>query len=622
MAVENKNLINKIEDESIYNRKAKVGRLLSYFVPHIPGLIAAVIMAFLINASIIMRPRVMQKVIDDYLVPGLYDQKAINALGLMFFGLILASAILNYLQSNLLSYIGQSIMHRLRTQLFNKIQKMSMSFFDHFSSGRLLTRVTNDVESLNELFSGVLINLFRDVVMIIGLVYVMFSMSTKLAIVGISTVPLIALIAVFYRKAARKNFIKMKKNIGRINGFLAENITGMKIVQIFHREKQKFDEYNEIEKEYFKSSFREIILNSLGRPIVEVINNLTISALVWVCAGDILSGAFEYGILYAFISYVREFFQPINEIADQYTGLQSATISSERIFEIMDIEEQQEDLEAGTPCDEIKGEIEFKNVWFAYEKENWVLQDVSFHICPGDFVAFVGATGSGKSTIISLMTRFYEIQKGEILIDGKNIKDYRLTDLRKKISVVLQDVFLFTGDIASNIRLNNKDITDNDIERAIDIACARNFVESQPDKRSQEVKERGCTFSSGERQLLSFARAVVSNPSVLILDEATASVDTETEEMIQESMKSVTVGRTSIIIAHRLSTIRRADCIYVLSHGRIIEQGNHEKLMEENGHYKHMIELSLKESSEVDLHSPEQAHVQYNNMVITQKVTK
>jgi ATP-binding cassette subfamily B multidrug efflux pump len=600
MAIKNSNS-NKSEEDSIYSRKANVGRLLAYFIPHIPGLLAAVIMTFLINASILIRPRVLQRIIDDYLVPGNYDRKAINLLGLLFFGLIVASAVINYLQTLLLNHIGQSIMHRLRTQLFNKIQRMSMSFFDRFSSGRLLTRVTNDVESLNELFSGVLINLFRDAVMIIGLIYMMFSMSPRLAVVGISTVPVIALIAFFYRKAARKNFIRMKRNIGRINGFLAENITGMKIVQIFHREKQKFDEYNEIEKEYFKSSFREIILNSLGRPIVEVVNNLAISALVWVCAGDILAGTFEYGILYAFISYVREFFQPINEIADKYTRLQSAAISSERIFEIMDIKDKEEDLLAGTPCDEIKGNIEFKNVWFAYEKENWVLKDVSFHIRPGEFVAFVGSTGSGKSTIISLMTRFYDIQKGEILIDGKNIRDYRLTDLRKKISVVLQDVFLFTGDIASNIRLNNGDITDEDIERAIDIACARDFIDSLPNGLKEEVKERGCTFSAGERQLLSFARAVVSNPSVLILDEATASIDTETEKMIQESMKSVTEGRTSIVIAHRLSTIRQADCIYVLSNGRIVEQGNHDKLMNENGHYRHMVELSLKENRNCDM---------------------
>lgn len=597
MTMENKKVINKSEDNSIYERKAKTGRLLSYFTPHMSGLFAAIIMTFLINASIIIRPRILQKIIDDYLVPGNFDQKAINTFGIIFFGLILASSVLNYLQNILLSYIGQSIMHKIRTQLFNKIQRMSMSFFDHFSSGRLLTRVTNDVESLNDLFSGVLINLFRDAIMIIGLIYMMFSMNTRLALVGISTVPIIALIAVFYRKAARKNFIKMKKNIGRINGFLAENITGMKIVQIFHREKQKFKEYNEIEKEYFKSSFREIILSSLGRPIVEVINNLAISALVWVCAGDILGGTFEYGILYAFISYIREFFQPINEIADKYTELQSATISSERIFEIMDIKEQEEDLLSGYQCDEIKGEIEFKNVWFAYEKDNWVLKDVSFHIHPGEFVAFVGATGSGKSTIISLMTRFYEIQKGEILIDGKNIKDYRLTELRKNISVVLQDVFLFTGDIESNIRLNNKDITYKDIERAIDIACARHFVESLPNGLAQEVKERGCTFSAGERQLLSFARAVVTNPSVLILDEATASIDTETEKMIQDSIESVTVDRTSIVIAHRLSTIRRANCIYVLSNGRIVEQGDHEGLIKENGQYRHMIELSLKENS-------------------------
>jgi len=588
-------------EESIYSKKANVGRLLSYFIPYIPHIILAVIMAFAINANVIIKPRVLQRVIDDYLVPGIYDKSAINRLGFIFFGLILLGAGLDYAQSILLNFVGQNIMHRLRTELFNKIQHMKMTFFDHFSSGRLLTRVTNDVEALNELFSGVLINLFRDAVMVIGLVWVMFSMNTTLAFVAICTVPVIAVIAVIYRKAARKNFIRMKRAVGRINGFLAENISGMKIVQIFHREKQKFDEYNQIEKDYFESSLREVILNSLGRPIVEVINNLAISALVWVCAGDILSGVFEYGVLYTFISYVREFFQPINEIADKYTGLQSAVISSERIFEIMDINDNMEDLKSGRTCGNIRGEIEFKNVWFAYEDENWVLKDVSFHIKPGETVAFVGATGAGKSTIISLITRFYDIQKGQILIDGVDIKEYRLTDLRRRIAVVLQDVFLFTGDIASNIRLNNDELTDDEVYKAIKTACADGFVDSLPNGIKSEVKERGCTFSSGQRQLLSFARAVALNPAVLILDEATAYIDTETEEMIQRSMEGVISGRTSILIAHRLSTIRKADRIYVIDQGRIMEEGDHDTLMGLNGLYRNYVELSLKSNEKNDI---------------------
>jgi ATP-binding cassette subfamily B protein len=294
---------------------------------------------------------------------------------------------------------------------------------------------------------------------------------------------------------------------------------------------------------------------------------------------------------------VREFFQPINEIADKYTGLQSAIISSERIFEIMDMDGKVEDLSAGEPCENIRGDIEFKNVWFAYEGENWVLKDVSFHIHPGESVAFVGSTGSGKSTIISLMTRFYEIQKGEILIDGTDIKKFRLSELRRKIAVVLQDVFLFTGDVASNIRLNHKELSDEDISLAVELACAGEFVKTLPNGLKSEVKERGCTFSAGQRQLLSFARAVATNPSVLILDEATASIDTETEEMIQKSMKQVTSGRTSILIAHRLSTIREANRIYVISQGRIVEEGNHESLMNMNGQYRHMVELSLKYSA-------------------------
>lgn len=581
-------------NEMIYNKKADVKRLLSYFRPYIPHIVLAVLMAFAINAAVIIKPRILQRIIDDYLVPEIYDRAAINRLGFVFFGLIILGAALDYSETILLNYVGRNIMHRLRTELFNKIQRMNMSFFDHFSSGRLLTRVTNDVEALDELFSGVLINLFRDAVMVIGIIWVMFSMDTTLACVAICTIPVIAVTAVIYRKAARKNFIRMKRNIGRLNGFLAENISGMKTVQIFHRERQKFNEYNKIEKDYFESSLREVVLNSLGRPIVEVINNLAVAALVWVCAGDILSGTFEYGVLYTFISYVREFFQPINEIADKYTSLQSAVVSSERIFEIMDIDNKTEDPEKGISCENFRGEIEFKNVWFAYEDENWVLKDVSFHIRPGEKVAFVGATGSGKSTIISLITRFYDIQKGEILIDGRNIKEYRLADLRRKIAVVLQDVFLFAGDIASNIRLNNYELTDDDVYRALKTACADSFVDSLPDGIKSEVKERGCTFSSGQRQLLSFARAVALNPAVLILDEATAYIDTETEKMIQKSLDNVIAGRTSILVAHRLSTIRRADRIYVVDRGRIVEEGNHEFLMSMNGLYKKYVELGLE----------------------------
>ena len=596
MAGKNKNEKND-RDLLVYYRKANVGRLLSYFIPHLPLIVVAVVIAFLINAAVLLRPDIFRWIIDDYLIPGNFDKSAVNRLGFYYFALISGGALLSYLQHVLLNYVGQSIMHRLRTDLFNKIQKMGMPFFDRFSSGRLLTRVTNDVEALNELFSGVLVNLFRDVVMIAGIVYAMFSLSPKLAVAGVSAVPLIALVAVIYRKAARKNFIRLKSIIGRINGFLAENITGMKIVQIFHREKQKFDEFSKIEKEYFKSSLREVILNSLGRPVVEVINNLTISALIWVCAGDILRGAFEYGVLYAFISYVREFFHPINEIADKYTSLQSAVVSSERIFEIMDIESYEEDLSSGISCGKIAGDIEFKNVWFAYEKENWVLRDVSFRIRPGESVAFVGSTGSGKTTIINLMARFYDIQKGEILIDGVNIKKYRLADLRRNIAVVLQDVFLFTGDIAYNVRLNNRELTNSDVMDAIETACAAPFVRSLPDGIHTEVKERGCTFSAGQRQLISLARAVAFNPSVLVLDEATASIDTETEELIQKSMGKVSSGRTSIFIAHRLSTIRQANCIYVLDHGRIVEKGDHDTLMNKNGIYRHLVELSINEGN-------------------------
>lgn len=583
----------ELQEAALYGKKAGLGRLLSYFKPYAPQLAFSIAMALIINAAVIIRPYLLRNVIDNYLVPGVNDQKAITGIALLYFGLIIAGAVVGYVQNYLLTWVGQDIMKKMRNDLFQKVQHMSMSFFDRFSSGRLLTRVTNDVEALNDLFSGVIVNLFRDTVMIAGIIWVMFSLNATMAVISIICVPLIWLTVLLYRKAARKNFIRMKALIGRLNGFLAENITGMKIVQIFHREKQKYDEYMAIEKEYFKSSLREIILNSLCRPVVDVINNLTISILIWLCAGRIMNGFLEIGVLYAFITYIRQFFEPINEISDKFTTLQSAFVSAQRIFEIMDIPDQTEELDTGIPCPELKGEIEFRNVWFAYEGENWVLKNVSFHVRPGETIAFVGATGSGKSTIISLIARFYTIRKGEILLDGVNIEKYRLSELRRRIAVVMQDVFLFSGDIASNLRLNDQELSDEALKEAARTVSADTFIESLPGAYHAVVQERGCTFSAGQRQLLSFARAVVHKPNILILDEATANIDTETEKLVQKSLEQLTRNRTAIIIAHRLSTIRKADRIFLLHKGNIIETGSHDELMEKNGVYRQMIETQL-----------------------------
>ena len=575
-----------VQDEFIIQKKKfRFMRLMGYFKPFVPLLLISVVLAFLVNAAILAKPYIIKLVIDDYIVEGNYDLRSIWLLALLYFLMVFLGSGLGYLQTNILTYVGQKIMFNIRNQIFEHIQKMSMSFFDKNSTGRILTRVTNDVEALNELCSGVMVDLIRNIIMLAGIIIMMFSLDVRLALVSISCVPIIAAIMVVYRIAARKNFVRMKGLLAKINGFLAENISGMKLVQIFNREKEKYEELRKLDGEFFKCSLREVVLNSFSRPVVDIVNNLTIAMLIIFCMGRILEGSLEIGVLFAFIAYIKQFFEPISEISEKYTAIQSAIVSSERIFDVLDKQDTQEDMICGKATGRFRGRIEFENVWFAYEGEGWVLKDVSFSINPGETVAFVGATGSGKTTIISLMMRFYDIQKGRILIDGQDIREYRLEDLRRQITVVLQDVFLFAGDIRSNIRLNNKCISDEDIEKAARYVSADSFIESLPGKYDEEVKERGCTFSAGQKQLLSFVRAVAFNPAVLVLDEATASIDTSTEQAIQEAMSKISRGRTSVIIAHRLSTIRNADKILVMHKGRIRETGNHNELIELGGLY-------------------------------------
>lgn len=570
-------------------------RLIPYFRPYLAFFGVSVVLALIINASIIIKPFIIKIVIDDYLVAEIYDINAFRFYGILFFIIVVVGSVVGYIQNYILSLAGQKILYDIRNQLFENVQRMSMSFFDKNSSGRILTRVTHDVESLNELFSGMIINIFRDLVMIIGIIAAMAFLDLRLTAIALSSLPFIALVTVLYHKAARENFMKMKSLIGRINGFLAENITGMRVVQIFNREKEKFEEFQKLDKEYFSSSLREVILNSLCRPIVDVINNLTIAGLIWFTIGGRDGAIVEIGVLFAFITYVRQFFQPISDIAERYTGMQSAFVSADRIFEIIDNTSQRERLDEGRELKDVRGEIEFKNVWFAYDENNWVLKNVSFVIKPNEVVAFVGETGAGKSTIVGLISRFYEIQSGEILIDGTNIKEYKLSDLRKKVAVVLQDVFLFSGTIRSNIGLKNKLSTENKIIDAAEQIGVMEFINSLTNGLNTEVKERGSTFSAGQRQLISFARALAFEPAVLVLDEPTSNIDTMSEKVIQDGIQNLSRGRTCIIVAHRLSTIKNADNIIVLQDGTIVEMGTHEELIEMNGYYANLNNPGLKE---------------------------
>ena len=568
-------------------RTAGLSRLLPFLKPQLKNLVLCLLMVLLVNAAELIKPYILEIVIDRYLTAGRPDSgwDSVWFFALSYLLCAALSSLLSVTEAVKVNRMGQSILMDIRRRVFTHIQHMSMATLDRFSSGRLVTRATNDVETLNELFSDVLVNLFKDIFMLIGIVAVMLWINWRLALAAFAVVPLIALITVLVRGRLRRNFVLLKSLTGRINGFFAENMSGMRLVQIFRKEKEKHDEFSALNTAYYHSARTQVRMNSLMRPLVEVVNQLGIAILIWYGCKQIGLGTLEIGVLYAFTNYIKQFFDPINDLAEKYTTISSAVVSTDRIFELLDDDAQLEDTVSGQDVPKVCGRVEFRHVWFAYTGENWVLKDVSFTVEPGQSFAFVGETGAGKSTIISLLSRFYAPQKGQILLDGRDISLLSLEQLRRHVAVVLQDVFLFSGSISENVRLGNREITDEQVDRALRLACARDFIDRLPQGMDTPVTERGSTFSAGQRQLLSFARAIAHDPAVFVLDEATASIDTETEQLIQRSVTSVSRGRTTLIIAHRLSTIRACDCICVLHDGRIVEQGNHARLLSLNGAY-------------------------------------
>lgn len=499
--------------------------------------------------------------------------------------------ILSYIQVYLLSYTGQKIVFDIRQKLFSHVEGLSLSFFDKNPVGRLVTRLTNDVDALNEMYTGVLVYIIKDFFLIFGVLIAMFIMNYKLALITVAVIPFIIIAALVFKKYDRDAYRDVRVKIARINSSLSENITGMKTVQIYGKEEKKFKEFDEINHSFLDAIRKQIKVYAIFRPTIDFLASITMAGLLWFGGMKILHKEIQFGMLFAFISYLQYFFQPIYDLTEKYDTLQSAMASSERIFMLLDTDERIKNTENPSIINSIYGEIEFKNVWFAYIKDEWVLRDVSFKIKKGEKVAFVGATGAGKTSIINLISRFYEIQRGEILIDGVNIKDLDLDFLRKSIATVLQDVFLFTGDIKSNVRLNNNNISDEDIIEACKYVNADKFIEKLKDGYSSHVTERGSTFSQGERQLIAFARAIAFNPPVLVLDEATSNIDTETEALIQDALEKISKDRTTIIIAHRLSTIKNADKIIVLHKGKIRETGTHEELLRSEGIYYNLYKL-------------------------------
>jgi ATP-binding cassette subfamily B multidrug efflux pump len=553
-------------------------------------MILAALCVMVVNASALLKPYILKLVIDDFLIKkvsqnGIYS---IATLGLLYFILAVIGGLSSFTQVNLINSAGQEIMRNLRRRVFNTIQFLPLSYLDKTSSGRLITRATNDVEAMSEMYTDVIISLFKDVFLLIGIVYAMLALDIKLALISFSVVPMMFFIIFMLKNKIKNNFSKMKSLIGRINGFMAENISGMKIIQIFAGEKEKNDEFLKLNGEYFKSTLFQVRMNSLLRPAADIFQSLAVAIILWYSMSKIANKTIEIGVLFAFTTYIKQFFNPISDLADNYTTIQSALVSAERIFELLDEEDALEDLDEGMSIEDLQGTIEFKNVWFSYNTSDWILKDICFKVKKGETVAFVGETGAGKTTIISLISGFYKIQKGEILIDGININNIKKKDLRKSISVVLQDVFLFSGDIKSNVILND-DISENTLAKSLKTTCALDFVNGLPRGIHAAVMERGATFSAGQKQLISLSRALAHSPSIFILDEATSNIDSQTEKIIQKVIEEMALDRTTLIIAHRLSTIRNADKIVVLKAGEIIEVGNHDELIVLKGYYHDMI---------------------------------
>lgn len=568
-------------------------RLLKYAKPFAGLISICFVLLLLITLTDLARPYLMKVAIDDYIAAG--NKAGLEKISLLFLAVITGGFVFNYIQVYLLNYTGQKIIYNMRQELFSHLLRLSLSFYDRNPVGRLVTRVSNDMENLNEMYTAVLVNLFKDIFTLIGIVIVMLRMNAKVALVSFIAIPLIFLSAAIFRVESRKAYRLVRVKLAKINSTLSENISGMKIIQIFNRENYKYDEFVGINDEHRKASMRELFVFAVFRPSMDLIYSLSLALLIWYGGGKVLLGEVPFGVLFAFVNYIDQFFKPINDLTEKFNILQSAMASAERIFLLLDQEETIKNSSDPLPLDKVTGKIEFKNVWFAYEGENWVLKDVSFTINPGETAAFVGATGAGKTSIISLITRLYDVQKGEILIDGKNIKEIDKYELRSQIGVVLQDVFLFTGDIKGNIRLNNEDITDEKVKEVASFVNAGTFIDKLPRKYEETVMERGATLSSGQRQLLAFARALAFNPSVLVLDEATSNIDTETEMLIQDAIKKLIKDRTNIIIAHRLSTIQHADKIIVMHKGRLREMGKHQELLDKKGMYYDLYLLQYKE---------------------------
>ena len=569
-----------------------VRRLMAYLRPRKKTVALALLLAMVVTVSDLVRPVLVGNAMDSITAGSTFS--VIVRYSAVYMGILVLGTCCNAIELWMLQKLGQDIILEIRQQLFRHIHSLSLRFFDITPVGRIVTRVTNDVETLNELFSTILVTMVKNAVLILGYAGVMLYLNWKLALVSFILLPLVVYLTRLFTKLYRTTHRITRTKVSAMNTYLSENLSAMKLIQVFHREREKHREFRQRSGDLFQSNFREIVVYGTFRPVIYFISILALASVLGFGGKQVMDGALSIGTLYIFTSYVKSFFEPIQSLSDQFGTLQSAMAAGEKIFTLMDEEPQIRQPENPKPMPAVKGRIEFEHVWFSYDGEEWVLRDVSFVIEPGQTAAFVGATGAGKSSILNLIGRYYDIQKGRITLDGVDIRELDLKDLRRAIGQVQQDVFLFTGDIQGNIRLREDEISDGKVHDAAKFVGADSFIDRLEQGYETAVTERGSTLSAGQRQLLSFARTLAFDPDVLVMDEATANIDTETEGLIQEAMAKMMQGRTTIVVAHRLSTIQHADQIMVMHHGQLREQGTHQELLAQNGIYKKLYDLQRR----------------------------
>ena len=573
-----------------------IGNLARYLKPYLPNFIFAIVLDTLSVLLYTTEPLFYKEILRLLRIETT-QFTSILAIGLFFIVAMFASIILMYISGMMVQKVGQRVIYDIRRDIFNHIEELAIGQLNTIPVGKLVTRITNDTGTLMDFFTNILVNMLKNIITLVAIAIISFFVNWQLALILIAFLPIILAITIFFRSKSKKVYREIRKNVSSINGFLSENLSGMKTIQIFNQEERKAEEFTKLNKQLRDSNLKSVRIFALFRPGVFFIYVMAIVAVMSVGLRLVMNGQLDTDGLYAFYIYISQFFNPVQNLAEQFNGLQSSMTAAERILAVLDLKADVLDSDDSIDVDGFKGKIEFKNVWFSYVPGEWVLKDISFVIEPGETAAFVGATGAGKSTIIGLIVRNYEIQKGQILIDGIDIKKIKINSLRKHIGEMLQDVFLFSGTIASNIALDDDSITRKEIEDASRYVGADTFIEKLPKKYDEEVLERGNNFSMGQRQLISFARTVVYKPNIVVLDEATANIDTETEVLIQNSLLKMKNIGTMVIVAHRLSTIKHADKIFVISKGKIIEEGTHQELLKLRGTYYNLYRLQNMQNS-------------------------